>query len=160
MWDLLSNSNILNLGSETRESAIVFVERVVSDAWEQQGVKLQAHILSPQLVPTQSLANCNESWIISNIHISRLLLDNSHWITVDSRVYECQTQLVCLHVVNCSYSSHEGSPRITLIVQCNPLSHLLFDLVEHSPNVFFSLFGLSEEHPQMAYPLGSLESSL
>ena len=41
-----------------------------------------------------AVANCNESWIMSNLHVARLLLDNSQWIVVDSGVYEFQAQLV------------------------------------------------------------------
>ena len=57
-------------------------------------------------------------------------------------------------VINASYQAwYYKLSRTTLLLQCNPLSHLLSDLVEHSPNVFFSLIGVSEEHPQ---PVGKV----
>ena len=46
-----------------------------------------------------AVENCNELWIISNFHVACLLLDNSHWIIVDSKVYECQAQLLGPHVI-------------------------------------------------------------
>ncbi|WZZ78686.1 hypothetical protein YC2023_099258 [Brassica napus] len=36
-------------------------------------------------------------------------------------------------------------PRITLLLQCNPILHLFSGLIEHSPNVLLSLHGLSED---------------
>ncbi|KAF3562247.1 hypothetical protein DY000_02014978 [Brassica cretica] len=48
-------------------------------------------------------------------------------------------------------------PRITLPLQCNPIIYLIYGLMEHSPNVLFSFFGLSEEHPQSLGQVGFLE---
>ena len=47
--------------------------------------------------------------------------------------------------------------RITLLFQCNLILHLIYGLIEHSPNVLFSLLGLSEEHPQSVGKVGLLE---
>uniref|UniRef100_A0A0D3BH46 Uncharacterized protein n=1 Tax=Brassica oleracea var. oleracea TaxID=109376 RepID=A0A0D3BH46_BRAOL len=46
---------IFELDKQTSLTVLVVIsDQLCLDAWEQQGVKLQAHILSPQLVPTQS----------------------------------------------------------------------------------------------------------
>ena len=50
-------------------------------------------------------------------------------------------------------------PRTTLLLQYNHILHLFSDLMEHSPNVIFSLIGLSEEHPQSVGKVGLLEFS-
>ena len=39
-------------------------------------------------------------------------------------------------------------PRITLLRQCDPVFHLLSDLMKHSPNVLLGYLCFSEEHPQ------------
>ena len=57
------------------------------------------------------VANHDESWIISNLYVAHLLLDNLHWIIVDNKAYECQEQLGGLHVPYYSYSSHVGFPK-------------------------------------------------
>ncbi|KAF3508086.1 hypothetical protein F2Q69_00007022 [Brassica cretica] len=57
-------------------------------------------------------------------------------------------------VIDSSYQAwYYKISRITLLLQCNSLPHLLSDLMGHSLNVLFSLLGLSEEHPQ---PVGKL----
>ncbi|KAG5378261.1 hypothetical protein IGI04_026103 [Brassica rapa subsp. trilocularis] len=48
-------------------------------------------------------------------------------------------------------------PRITPLLQCNPILHLISCFVEHSPNVLFSFLGLSEEHPQYVGEVDFLE---
>ncbi|KAG5410586.1 hypothetical protein IGI04_006905, partial [Brassica rapa subsp. trilocularis] len=51
-------------------------------------------------------------------------------------------------------------PRITFLLQCDPIFHLFSDLMEHSPNVLFSLLVLFEEHPQFVGKVGLLEWTL
>ncbi|KAL0706711.1 hypothetical protein Bca4012_073137 [Brassica carinata] len=48
-------------------------------------------------------------------------------------------------------------PRITLLLQCNYFSHLFSSFTEHSPDVFFFLLCLSEEHPQFMSIISILE---
>ena len=47
--------------------------------------------------------------------------------------------------------------RITLLLQCNPLLHLLSDLIEDHMYVLFSFLCLSEEHPQLVGKLSLLK---
>ncbi|KAG5388675.1 hypothetical protein IGI04_030216 [Brassica rapa subsp. trilocularis] len=43
---------------------------------------------------------------------------------------------------------HTVQGKITLLRQCDPVFHLLSDLMKHSPNVLLSYLCFSEEHPQ------------
>ena len=65
---------------------------------------------------------------------------------------QCMWELNALHHTRyCKFS------RITLLLQCNPILHLVSGLIKHSPNVLFSAPGLSEEHPQSVGKVGLLE---
>ena len=54
------------------------------------------------LVLSSTVTCCYESWIIDSSG-GRLWLHNWNWIIADVQVYECQAQLVGLHVAYCSY---------------------------------------------------------
>ncbi|KAF3507235.1 hypothetical protein F2Q69_00005474 [Brassica cretica] len=90
----------------------------------------------------------------SNRKEFQLSLMSRTWKSTGTRALPIYTS----RVVNASYQAWDYELfRITLLLQCNPLSHLLSDLVEHSRNVFFSLLGLSEEHPQ---PVGRIHGEM
>ena len=57
-----------------------------------------------------SVSCCNESGVVDS-SVGRLWPHKSDWIIVDIMIYQCETQLIGLHVANCSYNSHESSPK-------------------------------------------------
>ncbi|KAG5393281.1 hypothetical protein IGI04_023244, partial [Brassica rapa subsp. trilocularis] len=62
----------------------------------------------------------------------------------------CVTFQTCLkNLIPCIPSPKtSGYVRITLLRQCDPVFHLLSDLMKHCPNVLLSYLCFSEEHPQ------------
>ncbi|KAF2570909.1 hypothetical protein F2Q70_00002677 [Brassica cretica] len=98
---------------------------------------------------TRALPICTSRPRWSAITLGKMLIDAP---------VQCMWELNTLH-----HTRYCKFPTITLLLQCNPILHLVSGLIKHSPNVLFSAPGLSEEHPQSVgkvLPIGSLSTSI